>query len=76
MGEIGEIQQTLIGFNYGTELPDPAGLLEGTGKKFRHLSRSVKRYDNDHWCECDDIEEKIFCDPDCFAFHDVAFQFE
>ena len=48
MGEIGEIQQTLIGFNYGTELPDPAGLLEGTGKKIRHLSRSVKRYDNDH----------------------------
>lgn len=26
-----------LGFNYGTELPDPGQLLEGTGKKFRHL---------------------------------------
>jgi hypothetical protein len=26
-----------LGFNYGTELPDPAGLLEGTGKLYRHV---------------------------------------
>lgn len=25
-----------LGFNYGAELPDPKGLLEGTGKLFRH----------------------------------------
>ena len=26
-----------LGFNYGTELPDPEGLLEGTGKLLRHV---------------------------------------
>jgi hypothetical protein len=26
-----------IGFMRGTDLPDPAGLLEGTGKKLRHV---------------------------------------
>lgn len=26
-----------LGFNYGAELPDPEGLLEGTGKLFRHI---------------------------------------
>ena len=26
-----------LGFNYGSELPDPEGLLEGTGKLFRHV---------------------------------------
>ncbi|HEX8597673.1 MAG TPA: DUF1801 domain-containing protein [Chloroflexia bacterium] len=26
-----------LGFNYGSELPDPDGLLQGTGKLFRHL---------------------------------------
>lgn len=26
-----------LGFNYGAELPDPAKLLEGTGKLFRHV---------------------------------------
>lgn len=26
-----------LGFNYGSELPDPEGLLEGTGKLFRHI---------------------------------------
>lgn len=26
-----------LGFNYGAELPDPAHLLEGTGKLFRHV---------------------------------------
>jgi hypothetical protein len=26
-----------LGFNYGADLPDPEGLLEGTGKKFRHI---------------------------------------
>ena len=26
-----------FGFNYGVELPDPEGLLEGTGKRFRHV---------------------------------------
>lgn len=25
-----------LGFNYGAELPDPKGLLEGSGKLFRH----------------------------------------
>jgi hypothetical protein len=27
----------LLGFNYGSELPDPTHLLEGTGKLFRHV---------------------------------------
>lgn len=26
-----------LGFNYGAELPDPARLLDGTGKLFRHI---------------------------------------
>jgi hypothetical protein len=26
-----------LGFNYGSELPDPEGLLHGTGKLFRHV---------------------------------------
>lgn len=26
-----------LGFNYGADLPDPEGLLQGTGKKFRHI---------------------------------------
>ncbi|HRN72942.1 MAG TPA: DUF1801 domain-containing protein [Ginsengibacter sp.] len=26
-----------LGFNYGAELPDPHGLLEGSGKLFRHV---------------------------------------
>ena len=26
-----------LGFNHGTELADPGGLLEGTGKKIRHV---------------------------------------
>ena len=26
-----------LGFYYGADLADPAGLLEGTGKKFRHI---------------------------------------
>lgn len=26
-----------LGFNYGSELPDPEGLLAGTGKLFRHI---------------------------------------
>ncbi len=26
-----------LGFNYGSELPDPEGLLQGTGKLFRHV---------------------------------------
>lgn len=26
-----------VGFFYGAELPDPAGLLEGSGKRMRHL---------------------------------------
>jgi hypothetical protein len=26
-----------LGFNYGSELPDPAGLLEGTGNLYRHV---------------------------------------
>jgi hypothetical protein len=32
-----------LGFYMGAELPDPAGLLEGTGKKLRHVKvRSVE----------------------------------
>lgn len=27
-----------LGFNYGADLPDPEGLLEGSGKKFRKVS--------------------------------------
>ena len=26
-----------LGFYYGTELPNPEGILEGTGKKLRHI---------------------------------------
>ena len=26
-----------LGFNYGSDLPDPAHLLEGSGKRFRHV---------------------------------------
>lgn len=26
-----------LGFNYGTQLPDPNGLLKGTGKLLRHI---------------------------------------
>jgi hypothetical protein len=26
-----------LGFNYGVKLPDPNGLLKGTGKRFRHV---------------------------------------
>ena len=26
-----------LGFNYGSELPDPEGLLEGSGQLFRHV---------------------------------------
>ncbi len=33
-----------LGFNYGSELPDPHGLLEGTGKLFRHIKiKSVEQ---------------------------------
>ena len=32
-----------LGFNYGADLPDPEGLLEGAGKKFRHVK--VRRVD-------------------------------
>jgi hypothetical protein len=30
-------QHVALGFYYGTELPDPAGLLTGTGKLMRHV---------------------------------------
>lgn len=30
-------QHVNLGFNYGADLPDPEELLEGTGKKFRHV---------------------------------------
>ncbi len=30
-------QHVNLGFNYGADLPDPQELLEGTGKKFRHV---------------------------------------
>ena len=36
-----------LGFNYGTELPDPTGILEGTGKKFRHFKiKNISDLDN------------------------------
>lgn len=36
-----------LGFNYGAELPDPAHLLEGTGKLFRHVKiRSIEQLAN------------------------------
>lgn len=36
-----------LGFNYGSELPDPKNLLEGTGKLFRHFKvKSVKDLSN------------------------------
>lgn len=30
-------KHVVLGFNYGSELPDPEYLLEGTGKLFRHV---------------------------------------
>lgn len=30
-------KHVVFGFYYGTELPDPEGLLEGTGKLLRHI---------------------------------------
>lgn len=36
-----------LGFNYGSELPDPANLLEGTGKLFRHIKvKSTEQLNN------------------------------
>jgi hypothetical protein len=32
-----------LGFNYGAELPDPEGLLEGTGRLFRHVKLASDR---------------------------------
>ena len=35
-----------LGFYYGAELPDPDGLMEGTGKKLRHIKvRDVEEID-------------------------------
>jgi hypothetical protein len=35
-----------LGFYYGADLTDPEGLLEGTGKKFRHLKvRDIEEVD-------------------------------
>ncbi len=40
-------KQVTLGFNYGSELPDPKGILEGTGQKFRHFKvRSMADLDN------------------------------
>lgn len=37
-----------VGFFHGTSLPDPAGLLEGTGKSMRHVKvRPDRRVDAD-----------------------------
>lgn len=30
-------KHVVLGFNYGSELPDPDHILEGTGKLFRHV---------------------------------------
>ncbi len=36
-----------LGFYYGAQLPDPEGLLEGTGKKLRHIKlREVEEVDS------------------------------
>lgn len=36
-----------LGFNYGTELPDPHNLLEGTGKLFRYIKiKSIEQLSN------------------------------
>lgn len=36
-----------LGFNYGSELPDPKSLLEGTGKLYRHYKvKSVEDLNN------------------------------
>lgn len=36
-----------LGFNYGTELPDPKALLEGCGKLYRHIKvKSMKDLNN------------------------------
>jgi hypothetical protein len=35
-------KHVVLGFNYGTELPDPNKILEGTGKKFRHFKVKAK----------------------------------
>jgi hypothetical protein len=36
-----------LGFNYGSELPDPENLLEGSGQLFRHIKiRSDKDWQN------------------------------
>ena len=32
-----------LGFYYGADLPDPAGLLQGTGKKMRHIKIADKQ---------------------------------
>ena len=35
-----------LGFYYGADLPDPTGILEGTGKKLRHVKvRTSERVD-------------------------------
>lgn len=37
----------VFGFYYGSELPDPAGLLDGTGRLMRHAKlRSAEELDN------------------------------
>lgn len=37
-----------LGFNYGSELPDPSGLLEGSGKLMRHIKiKSLKELDSE-----------------------------
>lgn len=43
-----------LGFMYGADLPDPKSLLEGTGKKLRHIK--IKSIDE---CESDDIKVLI-----------------
>lgn len=41
-----------LGFNYGSELPDPHNILEGTGKLFRHFKvKSVEDLKNENLTE-------------------------
>ncbi len=41
-----------LGFYRGTELKDPKGLLEGSGKSMRHVKvRSLKEIDTEYFTE-------------------------
>ena len=41
------IKHVNVGFFYGVDLPDPAGLLEGTGKRMRHIKLKPELHNQD-----------------------------